>query len=148
MKRVEATAVTHLAQTTVVVATAGRGLVNLTPQAADFVRDSRLNTGLLTAFVRHTSCSLLITENADPDVHRDLEAWMASQVQDGHAMFRHRAEGPDDMSAHIRSVLTATSLSIPVINGGLGLGTWQSLYLWEHRYHGHRREVCFTVMGA
>ncbi len=148
MKGVRSVPVSQLAQTSLTIATRGRGFTELTADAGEFVSASGLSTGMFTAFVRHTSCSLLITENADADVRRDLEAWMARQVKDGDPIFRHRAEGPDDMSAHIRSVLTATSVSIPVVNGRLAVGTWQGLYLWEHRRNAHQREVLFTVTGS
>jgi secondary thiamine-phosphate synthase enzyme len=103
--------------------------------------------GLCTLFVHHTSASLVVCENADPDVRRDLEAWLSRAVPDGDALYRHTCEGPDDMPAHVRSALTATSLSIPVRGGRLDLGTWQGVYLYEHRHRGHRRRVSLTVVG-
>ena len=110
-----------------------RGLKDVTRAVDALVRESGVAQGLCHVFIHHTSASLVIQENADPDVQRDLDAFFARLVPDGDPLFRHTAEGPDDMPAHVRSVLTATSLSIPVLNGRLGLGTWQGLYLWEHR---------------
>ena len=104
--------------------------------------------GLCHLFVHHTSASLIIQENADPDVRRDLEAYFARLVPDGDPLFLHTEEGPDDMSAHIRSVLTATQLTIPVTRGRLDLGTWQGVYLWEHRTAPHQRRVTVTVLGS
>lgn len=125
--------------------TRGQGLYEFTREAADFVADHALEEGLLTLFVRHTSCSLLIQENADPDVKRDLSAYFArlAPPADDPSMsyLIHRLEGPDDMPAHIKSALTQVSLSVPVSQGRLMLGTWQGLYLFEHRDHPHRREV-------
>ncbi len=135
------------AATTLVVETRGRGLVEFTRAAAAWVGQSGVETGLLTLFVRHTSASLLVQENADPDVRGDLDRFFARLVPDGDALFRHRDEGPDDMSAHVRSALTNVQLSIPVSAGRLVLGTWQGLYLWEHRAHGHRREVAAHLLG-
>jgi secondary thiamine-phosphate synthase enzyme len=127
------------------ISTSGAGLYEITERAAQFVRQSDAATGLLTLFVRHTSCSLLIQENADPDVRRDLEAFFRRLVPpaDDPSMdyLVHRLEGPDDMPAHIKSALTQVSLSIPVTDGELALGTWQGIYLFEHRDRPHRREV-------
>lgn len=132
-------------QTTVAIPTTGQGLYEITDRTARFVRDAGLGAGLLTLFVRHTSCSLLIQENADPDVRRDLDAFFRRLVppSDDPSMryLVHRAEGPDDMPAHIKSALTAVSLSIPVMDGQLALGTWQGIYLFEHRDSPHRREI-------
>ncbi|MBS3650955.1 secondary thiamine-phosphate synthase enzyme YjbQ [Pseudaminobacter sp. 19-2017] len=134
-----------MAQTTIEIRTNGQGLYELTDRAESFVRDAGADTGLLTVFVRHTSCSLLIQENADPDVRRDLEAFMRRLVPpaDDPAMsyLTHRLEGPDDMPAHIKAALTLVSLSIPVTGGRLALGTWQGIYLFEHRTAPHRRQV-------
>ena len=124
------------------VETRGAGLVEITAAIADRLPSS---SGLLTVFVRHTSCSLLIQENADPDVRRDLEAWMSRLVppadDPSQAFLRHRSEGPDDMPAHIRSALLPVSLQIPVRTGRMLLGTWQGVFLWEHRAHPHRRRI-------
>jgi secondary thiamine-phosphate synthase enzyme len=129
----------------IVVATRGQGLYEFTGQADAFVRDAGVDIGLLTVFVRHTSCSLLIQENADSDVKRDLDAFFRHLVPpaDDPSMryLVHRLEGPDDMPAHIKAALTATSLSIPVTGGRLALGAWQGIYLFEHRDQPHRREI-------
>ncbi|MDC0718509.1 secondary thiamine-phosphate synthase enzyme YjbQ [Nannocystis bainbridge] len=130
------------------VATRGRGLVDVTAEVQAFVRDSKLRHGLVTVFIHHTSASLLITENADPEVHRDLERLFHRLAPDGDPLFRHDAEGPDDMPAHVRSALTQTSLSIPVQAGRCALGTWQGIYLWEHRHAGHRRRLTLTIIGS
>lgn len=134
-----------MAQTTIVVETRGQGLYEFTDRATGFVREAGGREGLLTAFVRHTSCSLLVQENADPDVRRDLDAFFRRLVPPADdpsmAWIVHRSEGPDDMPAHIRSALTAVSLSVPVAGARLLLGTWQGLYLFEHRDRPHRREV-------
>jgi secondary thiamine-phosphate synthase enzyme len=135
----------HLA--TLSVATRGRGLHEITAQVRDCVRDSGVAQGLVTLFVRHTSASLLVQENADPDVQADLERFFARLVRDGDSLFQHQAEGPDDMPAHVRSALTATQLAVPVLQGRLALGTWQGIYLWEHRLRAHRREVVLHVLG-
>lgn len=133
------------AQTVLTIATKGPGLTEFTAQAQRFVAEAGVATGLLTVFVRHTSCSLLIQENADPDVRRDLSAFLARLVPsaDDPAMdyLVHRSEGPDDMPAHIKAALLPVSLSVPVTDGRLLLGTWQGLYLVEHRTSPHRREV-------
>ncbi len=125
--------------------TQGRGLHEITRQLAERVAASGVTTGLCHVFIRHTSASLLITENADPDVHRDLETFLADLVPDGDPRFVHRAEGPDDMPAHVRAALTQTQLTIPVMDARLALGTWQGVYVWEHRTRGHRRRVVVTV---
>ena len=129
------------------VRTPGRGTIDILPKVAHVVAASGIRTGTCTVFVRHTSCSLVITENADPDVHRDLETLLARAAPDGDCAYRHDTEGPDDMAAHARSVLTATSHVIPVGDGALLLGTWQGLYLWEHRAAPHARTVVVTVIG-
>lgn len=132
-------------QTVLTLSTTGPGLYEFTDRAVRFVRETGLETGLLTVFVRHTSCSLLIQENADPDVRRDLDAFFARLVppSDDPSMswVVHTTEGPDDMPAHIKSALTAVSVSIPVSRGKPMLGTWQGLYLFEHRDAPHRREI-------
>jgi secondary thiamine-phosphate synthase enzyme len=136
------------AQCTLTVRTAGRGFTEVTREVAAFVQDAGIATGLLTVFVRHTSASLLIQENADPDVQRDLEAFLGRLAPDDPRLYIHTAEGPDDMPAHIRSALTQTSLSIPVAGGRTVLGTWQGVYLLEHRTAPHRREVVLHLIGA
>lgn len=132
-------------QSIITLQTSGPGLYEFTDRAAAFVRQANIGTGLLTLFVRHTSCSLLIQENADPDVRRDLEAFFQRLVPpaDDPSMnyLVHRLEGPDDMPAHIKAALTAVSLSIPIVDGRLALGTWQGIYLFEHRTSPHRREI-------
>lgn len=135
------------AQHEITINTRGQGLVEFTREAADFVRASGLQTGLLTVFVRHTSASLLIQENADPDVQRDLLAFFRRLVPESDALYVHTAEGPDDMPAHVKSALTATTLAIPFSHGDLVLGTWQGLYLFEHRSAAHRRRVVLHAIG-
>ena len=129
------------------VDTRGRGLLEITRQIADWAGRSGLRHGLLTVFIRHTSASLLIQENADPSVQRDLERFFARLVPDGDRLFEHDAEGPDDMPAHVRSALTATQLSVPLLDGALALGTWQGIYLYEHRRRDHRRQVVLHLIG-
>ncbi len=133
-------------QHTLVIATTGRGLVDVTALVRSVVAAASVDVGLCHLFCRHTSASLTIQENADPDVLRDLETWMSGAVMDGDPRFRHRDEGPDDMSGHVRTVLTDTSLSIPIGDGQLLLGTWQGIYLWEHRESPHRRQIVVTVI--
>jgi secondary thiamine-phosphate synthase enzyme len=135
------------AHTLLAVDTRGRGLLEITRQIADWAGRSGLRHGLLTVFIRHTSASLLIQENADPSVQRDLERFFARLVPDGDRLFEHDAEGPDDMPAHVRSALTATQLSVPLLDGALALGTWQGIYLYEHRRRGHRRQVVLHLIG-
>ena len=132
---------------TLTVATAGRGTHEITAEVERIVREAGISTGLANVFLHHTSASLILCENADPSVRRDLEAWMSRLVMDGDRIFTHRSEGDDDMSGHIRSILTSGSLSVPVRDGGLALGTWQGIYVYEHRYRGHRRHVTVTVIG-
>ena len=131
---------------TITVPTRGAGLYEFTGEAVDFVRGAEIEDGLLTCFIRHTSASLVIQENADPDVQKDLRdffAWLAT----GGPKFRHTTEGPDDMPSHIRSALTQTSIGIPLHKGRLALGTWQGIYVFEHRDAPHRREVMLHVIG-
>ena len=127
--------------------TARRGLVDITRPVAAWVASTGVRDGLLTVFIRHTSASLLIQENADPEVQRDLERFLARLVPDGDSLFEHTIEGRDDMPAHVRSALTQTQLSIPVEEGAPLLGTWQGIYVYEHRLHGHRREIALHVIG-
>jgi secondary thiamine-phosphate synthase enzyme len=133
--------------TTLAFETRGRGLVEITRPVASWVAAAAMREGLLTLFVRHTSASLLVQENADPDVRGDLDRFFARLVPDGDPLFRHRDEGPDDMPGHVRSALTAVQLAIPLVDGRLALGTWQGIYLWEHRTRGHRREVVAHLLG-
>jgi secondary thiamine-phosphate synthase enzyme len=127
--------------------TLGRGLFEITSDISGWVAGTDISDGLLTLFVRHTSASLLIQENADPDVRADLDRFFARLVPDGDALLRHRDEGPDDMPAHVRAALTSVQLSIPVSHGRAVLGTWQGIYLWEHRLRPHRREVALHLLG-
>ena len=129
------------------VETRGRGFVDITAQVQMLVGRSGVRVGLCHLFIHHTSASLLITENADPEVHRDLERFMARLVADGDPLFKHDAEGPDDMPAHVRSALTQTSLAVPVQSSRCDLGTWQGIYVWEHRHSAHRRRLTITVLG-
>ena len=129
------------------IATRGRGLYDFTAQAASWLATERCRNGLLTLLARHTSASLLLQENADPDVQRDLEAFFTRLVPDGDRLFIHTAEGDDDMPAHIRTALTTVNLSIPVSGGALMLGTWQGIYLWEHRQTPHARRVAAHYLG-
>ena len=135
------------ASTTFTLETRGRGLIDFTRSVNAWVAQAGFETGLLTLFVRHTSASLLIQENADPDVRGDLDRFFARLVPDGDPLFRHVDEGPDDMPSHVRSALTNVQLSIPLAAGRLVLGTWQGIYLWEHRTRAHRREVAAHLLG-
>lgn len=124
---------------------AGPGLHDFTRQVSEVVRESGIREGLCTVFLQHTSASLTIQENADPSAKRDLERWLARLVPENDPLYTHTAEGPDDMPSHIRAALTATSLSIPVLDGDLALGTWQGIYLWEHRRQPGARHVVIHV---
>lgn len=130
------------------VSTRGRGTTDITAQVARVVAQSGVDVGLVHVFVQHTSCSLMITENADHDVRRDLETIIARLAPDADPAYRHDTEGPDDMASHARSMLTATGLSVPIGDGRLLLGTWQGIYLWEHRAAPHRRSIVLTVLAA
>ena len=129
------------------IATRGRGTYDITRDVAKIVGASSAQIGLATVFIHHTSASLIICENAAPSVREDLEAFAARLVPDGDRLFTHDDEGPDDMPAHIRTVLTQTSIGIPIADGRLALGTWQGLYLWEHRTAPHTRKVTVMVIG-
>jgi len=129
------------------VRTGRQGLYECTDAVQAVVRDAGLSEGLCTVFIQHTSASLLIQENADPSARRDLERWLARLVPEQDALYSHVSEGPDDMPAHIKAALTATSVSIPVTGGRLGLGTWQGLYIWEHRHDGGARQL-LVHLGA
>jgi secondary thiamine-phosphate synthase enzyme len=135
-------------QQTLTLTTHGRGTTNITEQVRELVTASRVYTGTCHCFIQHTSASLILCENADPTVRRDLEAFLARLVPDGDRLFEHNDEGPDDMPAHVRSILTKTDLTLPVSEGRCALGTWQGLYLYEHRTHAHRRRVTVTVQGV
>jgi secondary thiamine-phosphate synthase enzyme len=134
-------------QTMFSVETGGRGSYNITSNIEQFVAQSGIQSGLCQVFVQHTSASLMITENADPSVRRDIEYWLASYVQDGDEHFEHTYEGVDDMSAHLRTLLTNTSHTIPVSQGRLNLGVWQGLFLYEHRIGHFRRQMVVTIYG-
>lgn len=136
-----------LRQVQLQVDTTGRGTFDVTAKVQSAVRDSGVRTGLAQVFIQHTSASLLVNENADPAVHRDLERFLARLVPDGDPGFEHDAEGPDDMPAHVRTMLTSTELVLPVTGGALALGTWQGVYVYEHRTTPHRRRLVVTVLG-
>ncbi len=136
-----------IAQQELKIATQGRGTYDLSSKVQDAVAASGIETGMCHVFICHTSASLMLCENADPSVMRDLETFMSKQVPDGDPMFTHTAEGPDDMPAHVRSILTQSDLNLPVSNGQCALGTWQGIYLWEHRHAPHARRVVVTVQG-
>ena len=133
--------------TVIAIDTLGRGLSEITRPVATWVAELGAMSGLVTLFIRHTSASLLVQENAAPEVRADLDRFFARLVPDGDPIFRHRDEGFDDMPAHVRSALTAVQLSIPVSDGRLGLGAWQGIYVWEHRLKPHRREVALHFVG-
>jgi secondary thiamine-phosphate synthase enzyme len=133
--------------TTLDIPTPRRGLVEITDRVAAWVHSQSMQTALLTLFIRHTSASLLIQENADPEVQADLNRFFAGLVTDGDPKFRHRDEGPDDMPSHVRAALTAVQLSVPLSGGRLMLGTWQGIFLWEHRLQPHRRQVVLHLLG-
>ena len=137
----------QIVHTILTVSTRGKGLYPFTKAVEDWLRQQKLSQGLLTVFVQHTSCSLLIQENADPDVTLDLADFFERLVPEDTKQYRHTAEGADDMTSHIRSTLTHTSVSIPLISGRLALGTWQGLYVFEHRNHPHQRRVVLQLIG-
>ena len=132
---------------TLAIDTDGRGTIEITNRVRGEVERSGIVQGLCNLFILHTSASLIITENADPEVQRDLERFLARLVPDADPLFRHVDEGPDDMPAHVRNVLTETSINLPVIGSTLGLGTWQGIFLWEHRASPHQRRVVVTLQG-
>jgi secondary thiamine-phosphate synthase enzyme len=136
-----------LFQTTLTFRTRGRGTIDITVDVAKAVAASGVRTGLCTVFVQHTTASLMLCENADPDVRRDLETLFARLAPDGDPAWRHDTEGPDDMSSHARSIIAGSTLTVPVSGGQLALGTWQGIYLWEHRQAPHERHVIVTVIG-
>jgi secondary thiamine-phosphate synthase enzyme len=129
------------------IPTRGRGLYEFTSAVEEWISENRFQDGLVTLHIRHTSASMLIQENADPDVRRDLESFFARLVPDGDRLFVHTIEGDDDMPAHVRSALTAVDLSIPMRQGRMTLGTWQGIYLWEHRCSSHSRAVTVHFVG-
>lgn len=127
--------------------TTGRGTYNISDQVNEAVEKSGVKCGICQVFVQHTSASLVLCENADPDVRTDLEAFMKRLVPDGDKLYKHKSEGPDDMPAHIRTVLIQSSLSMPITNGKTNLGLWQGVYLWEHRINSFKRNITVTVVG-
>ncbi len=129
------------------MSTRGRGFVEITDRLSAWLQQQAVKDGLLNVFIRHTSASLIVCESADPDVLVDMARYMEDLVPDGDPRFVHRAEGPDDMAAHVRSVLTTTSLNLPVRQGRLALGTWQGVFVWEHRHAAHHRELMLTLLG-
>ena len=129
------------------IATGGRGFYEFTGDVSALLSSAKIQTGQVTLHVQHTSASLLIQENADPEVRRDFQKFFARLVPDGDAIFEHTSEGEDDMSAHIRTALTTVNVTIPITRGELALGTWQGIYLWEHRTHPHRRRVTVHFIG-
>ena len=136
-----------ISQDEIQVTTNGRGSYNVTKQVQDIVAGSGITTGLCHVFLSHTSASLMLCENADPAVRQDLETFLAHLIPDGDPMFIHQDEGPDDMPAHLRTILTHSDLTIPVRNGVCALGIWQGIFVCEHRTHGHRRHLVVTVQG-
>jgi secondary thiamine-phosphate synthase enzyme len=136
-----------ISQKRLTIATRRRGTYDITGEVRQAVRESGLSTGMCHVFVHHTSASLILCENADPTVRRDLEAFLARLVPDGDPLFDHTQEGSDDMPAHVRAILTKTDLTLPVSGGRCALGTWQGIYLYEHRTRGHQRQVTVTVSG-
>jgi secondary thiamine-phosphate synthase enzyme len=127
------------------VRTPGQGLHEVTAQVSAVVQQAKIDEGLCTLFIRHTSASLLVQENADPTAKQDLERWLNRLVPEGDPFYRHDAEGPDDMPAHIKAALTATSLAVPIVRGKLALGSWQGIYVWEHRRRGGERELTVHI---
>jgi secondary thiamine-phosphate synthase enzyme len=134
-------------QVEIQIETDGRGVYDLTSRVQSVVETSGVRTGVCSVFIHHTSASLMLCENADPAVMHDLESFMQRLTPDGDPLFTHTAEGPDDMSAHVRSILTQSDLNIPVRDGSCDLGTWQGVYLWEHRFASHKRKITVTVQG-
>ena len=137
----------NIHQQTIHVDTRGRGTYDISHDVAEIIGQSGIETGTAHVFVQHTSAGIVISENADPDVRRDLETFMRDLVPDSDPRYRHQDEGPDDMPAHVRSMISAVELTIPVVNARPGLGIWQGVYLWEHRTAAHRRKIVVTVQG-
>jgi len=134
-------------QQTLQIQTRGRGTYDITSQVEQVVHESTARNGLCHLFIQHTSASLILCENADPSVRDDLEVFMARLIPDGDPTFEHNQEGPDDMPAHLRSILTKMDLTLPISNGRCALGTWQGVFLWEHRTHPHQRHIIITIQG-
>ncbi len=128
------------------IQTRSQGLFEFTPQLEAILSQTEIQEGLCTLFLRHTSCSLIIQENADPSAQRDMENWLNRLIPENDSLYTHTAEGADDMPAHLKSIITQTSLSIPVIDRQLALGTWQGIYLWEHRHFSHQRQVVVSFL--
>jgi len=140
--------ITHMIkQQTLQIKTRGRGTYDITRKIEQIVHESAARSGLCHLFIQHTSASLILCENADPSVRDDLEVFMARLVPDGDPTFEHIQEGPDDMPAHLRSILTNMDLTIPICNGSCALGTWQGIFLWEHRTHPHQRQIIITIQS-
>jgi secondary thiamine-phosphate synthase enzyme len=135
-------------QSTLTITTRGQGLYEITDQVRSVLHHSSILSGIIHIFLAHTSAGLIIQENADPSARYDLEQWLMRFVPEGDSRYTHTSEGPDDMPAHIKSVLTGCSLTVPIVEGMLGLGTWQGIYLWEHRQSPHRRRVVVTIIGG
>jgi secondary thiamine-phosphate synthase enzyme len=138
----------QFSSTTLTISTRGKGLYSFTKRVEEWIAKQRVENGLLTVFVQHTSCSLVIQENADPDVTLDLRDFFERLVPEDDPSYRHTSEGPDDMTSHIRSSLTATSVLIPVLSGRMALGTWQGLYVFEHRSRAHQRRVVLQLLSG
>lgn len=136
-----------LTQQTIIISTPGRGMINITEQIANLVHEANIAIGLCNLFLQHTSASILICENADQAVQDDLEAFMFRLVPDGDPLFSHVEEGPDDMPSHVRTMLTETSLTVPISNGAIALGRWQGIYLWEHRSRPYERKLVVTIQS-
>ena len=136
-----------ISQQTISFNTRGRGSYDVTDKITEVVDEAGINAGLCHVFIQHTSASIMLCENADPTVRKDLEMFMARLIPDGDPAFQHDTEGDDDMQAHIRTILTHSSITIPVVNGRCALGVWQGVFLWEHRTHSHQRKIIVTVQG-
>lgn len=134
-------------QQEIVVNTEGRGTYNVTSDINHVVSESGVTAGICQVFIQHTSASIILSENADPTVRSDLESFMQRLVPDGDSIFEHVDEGSDDMPAHVRTILTQSDISLPVSQGRCNLGVWQGIYLWEHRFRGHRRRILITIYG-
>jgi len=135
-----------LKQQSLSIQTSGRGMLNVTSHVSTFVSDSKIDKGLCNVFLHHTSASLILCENADKEVQHDIERFMQRLIPDGDPLFKHIDEGPDDMPSHVRTILTQNSICIPIINNKLGLGTWQGIFLWEHRLEPHKRIITVTII--
>ena len=139
---------TSVQQEILTIKTSGRGIIDISDKISSIVTSTKINTGICHLFCQHTSASLIITENYDSDVKVDIETFLSQLVKDGDPAFTHRLEGDDDMAAHIRTLLTASSLSMPIVGGHLGLGQWQGICLYEHRYQPHRRNIVLSMIGS